>query len=102
MDILVDNPGRARRGGEVGARTFPDVPGFVEARWQGNQLRISFDRDLTAAEQQTVRDRAESLTQDEEQLRRDARAYLGRTTPPTALQTFEQVKRLTRLLLEDY
>lgn len=102
MDIFVDNPARSRRGGNIGADTFPDIPGFVDATWQGRRLRIRFDRDLTATEQQTVRDRAQSLNADEETLRRDARAYLTRTTPPTALQTFEQVKRLTRLLLGDY
>ncbi len=102
MDIVVDNPSRTRRGGEVGQGTFPDIPGFTQARWEGGRLRVNFARDLTAVERQKVLDRVQSLTTDEEQTRTDARAYLSLTRPPTALETFEQVKRLTRLLLGDY
>lgn len=100
MNIDIRNPGRTRRGGTVGRETFPDIEGFVEARWHGDKLRVRFDRDLTPAEEQTVRDRCESLTVAEEQLRGDSRVYLELRNP-NARDTADQVRRLTRLLLGD-
>lgn len=97
--LVIRNPRRARDGDGVEVSSFPEVPGCSGVSWGPDGLEVEFADPLTV-EQQLVRDRCETATTAEEELRRDSRAYLTATNPD-AKQTADQVRLLTRLLLGD-
>lgn len=101
MKLVIRSPRRARDGAGVDVSAFPEVPGCTGVAWGVDGLEVEFaDMLLTADQALLVRDRCETLTTAEEQLRREARTYLT-IRNPNAKQTADQVRLLTRLQLGD-
>jgi hypothetical protein len=102
MLVAVANPSRLLRGGALTVADFADIPGCEWIGWVDGLLTISFDRDLSAAEQRAVVNRAMSLNANEEQIRAAIRQAHGNNldflanTSPTSADIVAQVRALTR------
>ena len=101
--MIVTDPTRARLGGTIEPADFADIAPCLDISWATDgALELTFDRDLTAAEEAIVRLRCQSGSPVEVTLRQQAltamqanRDFLALTTP-TAADITKQAKALTR------
>lgn len=96
----MDVTARLAQGAALGADDFADITSVpvTAIDFTEDGLRVTFDGDLTPAQQQRVRLRITSCDSTEEQMRVALAAYLT-LDAPTAAQTLAATKRMIRLVL---